>query len=108
MIRFFFRLLSLLCLAVACIMAVLDVSRSIAGSEIVLTALGASWASASFDTLNLAQATIQRYVSPWLWDPVMLWVLSQPGFAVFGVLALLFYMIGYRRRRSGHLLQPGQ
>ena len=46
MFRFLFRLLASLALAVAVIMAVLDVTRTIAASHLVLTPLGASWVSA--------------------------------------------------------------
>ncbi|MCB1384183.1 MAG: hypothetical protein KDJ73_14895 [Notoacmeibacter sp.] len=99
MFGFIFRLFSLALLALACILAVLDASRSVAAGETILTPLGKSWFELSPDTLNLAQATIQRHVAAFLWDPVILALLKLPGFAVFGFLALLFYMIGYRRRR---------
>ena len=36
---------------------------------------------------------------PMVWDGIIAWVLAQPGFAVFAVLAFLLYAIGYRRRR---------
>jgi hypothetical protein len=102
MIRFLFRLLATLALAVAVIMAVLDATRSVAASAVVLTPLGTSWYGVSPETLNLAQATIQRNVHPALWDPVAVWVLTMPGFAVFGVIALLFYLIGRKpRARAG-------
>ncbi|MCB1418802.1 MAG: hypothetical protein KDJ74_07290 [Notoacmeibacter sp.] len=99
MFGFLFRLFSLALLAVACILAVLDASRSIAAGATILTPLGKSWFDLSPDTLNLVQATIQRNVAAFLWDPVILAILKLPGFVVFGLLALLFYMIGYRRQR---------
>lgn len=104
MIRFLFRLLALIFLAVAIIMAVLDATRSVAASELVLTPLGTSWYAVSPETLNLAQAVIQRYVLPAVWDPVMIWILTLPGFTVFFALAFLFYAIGRRPRgRAGSL-----
>lgn len=99
MIRFLFRFASLVLLAVAVIMAVLDASRSVAANEVVLTPLGTSWYAVSPSTLNLAQALIQRYTFPQIWDPGMIWILTLPGFAVFAGLALLFYVIGYKPRR---------
>lgn len=101
MFRFLLRVLATFALAVAVIMAVLDASRSVAASAIVLTPLGSSWYAVSPATLNLAQAAIQRNVHPALWDPVAVFVLTLPGFAVFGVLALVLYAAGRRRAGGG-------
>lgn len=104
MIRFFFRFLSVVALAVAVILAVVDATRSIAASELVLTPLGTSWFAVSPESLNGAQALVQRYVFPVLWDPIIVTILTLPGFVVFLVLALLFYMIGRRpARRFGRV-----
>lgn len=106
MIRFLFRLLAMICLCVAVIMAVLDGARSVAASAVVLKPLGVSWFETSPDTLNLAQAIIQRYLLPVIWDPFMIWVLNQPGFAVMAVLSLLLYIAGYKRKRRGRIEMP--
>lgn len=100
MIRFVFRLLAMAALCVAVILAVLDGARSVAASEIVMTPLGKSWFAASPETLNLAQALVQRYLLPAIWDPFIIWVLNQPGFLVMGLLAALLYIIGYKPRRQ--------
>ncbi len=97
-IRFIFRLASVLVLAAGVIMAVLDATRSIAASELVLTPLGQSWFAVSPGTLNLTQAIIQRHLAPQIWDPAMIWVLTMPGFAVMAVLAFLLYLPGRRWR----------
>ncbi len=94
MFRFLFRLMATFALAVAVIMAVLDVTRTIAMSELVLTPLGASWVSVSPATLDSMQAFIIENAHPLVWNPVMIFILDQPGFAVFGVIALLLYAIG--------------
>ena len=107
LIRFLFRLASLLVLAVAVIMAVLDATRSIAASELVLTPLGQSWFSVSPGTLNLAQAVIQRHLAPQIWDPFMIWVLTMPGFAVMAVLSFLLYLPGHRWRRQRDAYMAG-
>ena len=105
LIRFVFRLAALLVLAVAVIMAVLDATRSIAAGALVLTPLGQSWFSVSPGTLNLAQALIQRYLAPEIWDPFMIWVLTLPGFAVMTALAFLLYLPGrrWRRRKDAYI-----
>ncbi|UUP17710.1 hypothetical protein [Nitratireductor thuwali] len=96
--RFVVRMLGMASLAVAIIMAVSDATRSIAAGEWIATPLGQSWYSVSPDTLNLAQATVQRYLLPALWDPVIVFVLTLPGWAVFAVLALILHLIGLPRR----------
>ncbi len=106
MIRFLFRLLAMISLCVAVIMAVLDGARSVAASAVTFKPLGVSWFETSPDTLNLAQAIIQRYLLPIIWDPAMIWVLNQPGFAVMAVLSLLLYIAGYKRKPRGRIQMP--
>jgi len=103
MIRFIFRVLATLSLAVAVIMAVIDATRSIAGSAWVLTPLAESWQAVSPDSFAAAGDFVRTATLPMLWDPAALAVLSLPGFAVFAGLALMFYLVGRRpeRRRFG-------
>lgn len=97
MIRFIFRLLATLSLAVAVIMAVADATRSIAISKFDPTPVGASWLQYAPDSLGNTRAWLETN-APFLWDPVMLAVLKVPGFAAFAVLAFLLYAIGHRPR----------
>ncbi|MBO6900710.1 MAG: hypothetical protein JJ864_05120 [Rhizobiaceae bacterium] len=99
MIRFFFRLLATISLAVAVIMAVLDATRSIAADQIVMTALSQSWQSVSPGSYAASEAAVSEVLAPYAWDPIVLTLLSAPGFAVFLVLALLLYLIGRRPER---------
>lgn len=100
MFRLLFRVLAMISLAIAVIMAVIDATRSIAASALTFTPLGESWYSVSPDTLNLSQAVVQRYTLPVLWDPVAIFILTLPGWLVFAALSLLFYAIGRPRRRA--------
>jgi hypothetical protein len=105
MIRLLFRLLAMVALAVAVIMAVLDATRSIAASGIVMTPLASAWTAVSPDTLSALQAFVTERLGPVAWDPVLVQLLDLPGFAIFAVLAFLFYAIGRRRERPvGRLL----
>jgi len=99
MIRFLFRLMATASLAVAVIMAVLDVTRTIAAARLVLTPLGESWASVSPSTLASMEAFITGSMHPLVWDPVVVFILQQPGFVVFGAIAFLLYAIGHRPQR---------
>lgn len=95
--RFLLRAISMIALVMAVIAGVIDAIKSVAASEVVISPLGAAWYGLSPDTLNLAQAVIQRNVHPYLWDPVVQWILLQPAWAVFLVISLFFYLIAWRR-----------
>ena len=99
MFRFLFRLVAVFSLAVAVVMAVIDATRSIAASQWVTTPLAQSWESFSPETFSAAGEFLSDAIMPEAWDPVALSVLGLPGFAVFAVLALLFYAIGRRPER---------
>ncbi len=99
MIRFAFRLLALAALSVAAIMAVRDITRSIAISKFDPTPLGGTW----YEYAPRSLETMEQYLTSSglgaLWDPAMLAILKVPGFVAFAVLALLLYAIGHRRER---------
>lgn len=99
MIRFLFRLMATVSLAIAVIMAVLDLTRTIAAARLVVTPLGESWASVSPSTLASLEAVITGSMHPLVWDPVVVFILQQPGFVVFGAIAFLLYAIGHRPQR---------
>ncbi len=99
MIRFLFRALATVSLAAAVIMAVLDATRTLAASEPVMTPLAESWRAVSPATFAALEAFVVSTVHPLAWDPALAAVLALPGFAVFAVLALVFYAIGHRRER---------
>jgi hypothetical protein len=97
MFRFLFRLAAMVALSVSVIMAVLDTTRTVAASALVMTPLKTSWLAVSPDTLAAFEVFIRQKVSPLLWDGLITRILDLPGFVVFAALALLFYVIGYRR-----------
>lgn len=95
--RFLLRFISLMFLVLAVITGVVDAIQTVAADTLQLTVLGEAWYSFSPESLNATQAATQRYVHPLLWDPVIQWVLVQPAVAVFLVLSLIFYLLGYKR-----------
>ena len=108
MIRFLFRFLAALALAIAVIMAVLDATRTVAASELVMTPLVESWTAMSPDTLEAAQAFVSGSLHPWVWDPVTTSLLALPGFAVFALLSLALFAIGHKpARRPGDFALEG-
>ena len=97
------RVIGWLFIIVALVALGADIVGSLASRSIDITPLGQQWFEINRASIGLAQAVIQRYVLPELWDPVIVTVLLLPTFAVFGVLGvILAYAFRYRkRRRSG-------
>ena len=61
---------------------------SVANESLRVTVLGEIWYKLSPGPLNLAQALIQRYIHPKLWDPVIQTVLlwwAAPMFLIPGI-----------------------
>jgi len=60
-------------------------------------ALGQLWYDLNRSSLNLVQAVVQRYLHPFLWDPIIVTVLLWWAFAVLMVLGLLILALSGRR-----------
>jgi hypothetical protein len=102
-VGFLFRVLSFVALLIAIVAGTVDSIQSVSASEVVLTPFGTAWSDASPATLQFAENTVVHYIHPEAWGLIAHWLLPQPAFAVFLVLALLLWMVGYRRPRpAGH------
>ena len=69
-----------------------------------ILSLGELWYKIDSQSLSVSQAGIQRYVVPWLWEPVITTILRMPAWAVFSAPGLLLLWagrknIGGKRRR---------
>ena len=98
LVRLIFSFIGLWTCALALLALVLDGVRSIAANEIVMKSLGATWFEIDNESLNLAQAMIQRNVHPLLWDPVMQWILTVPAWLIAAIIGLFFIWLGRKRR----------
>ena len=67
-----------------------------------MRAAGEIWFRFDVDSLNAAQAGIQRYLLPELWDPVIVTVLTWPGWAVLGVPGIVLLWLCWHRRPRHH------
>lgn len=94
------RTLGVWSLLVAMVALTIDGTQSLASGEgqWIITPLGEHWFKLHAASLNMAQAAVERHVVPWLWDPVILSVLQVPTWVFFGVLGLMLYWLGQRRR----------
>jgi hypothetical protein len=63
-------------------------------------ALGQLWFDLNRSSLNLVQAVVQRYIHPFLWDPIIVTILLCWAFAVLMVLGVLMLAIFGRRPRT--------
>jgi hypothetical protein len=65
-------------------------------------ALGQLWYDLNRSSLNLVQAVVQRYIHPFLWDPIIVSILLFWAFAVLMVFGALLLIVFRRRspRRS--------
>jgi hypothetical protein len=64
-----------------------------------LTALGQLWYWIHPGSLNLVQAVVERYIHPFLWDPVIINVLLAPAAVLFLAIGILFALVFRRRAR---------
>lgn len=99
MIRFLFRFLGLWILAAGFVFFVYDGTKSIAGNALFITKLGDTWNAIHSSSLQLLQPAVERHVAIWLWDPVLLSVLTAPTWVVFGVLGALLILIGRKKKQ---------
>lgn len=99
MIRYLLRLIAMIALALAVILAVVDATRTVAESQLVMTPLAQSWSDLSPQSIAGFRAWVEGTLHPAVWDPVLVAVLALPGFAVFGIIAFLFYALGRRPQR---------
>lgn len=107
MIRLLFRLLGIMALAGAFVMAVVDGTSSIAAGEWVITGTKALLVQMLGDRFALIQPAIERHMTPLLWDPVLVALLGLPVFAVLALLgALLILATGKRRPTIGFSSRP--
>ena len=102
MIGFLSRVVGFWFIAGTLVALVIDATKTIAASALTVTQLGPAWYTLSPSTLILVQEFVQRrieaYVGGWLWDPLIMWVLMLPTWAVFATLGFLLTYLGRRRR----------
>ena len=84
MIRFLLRFIGLWMLAAAFIFLVYDGAGWVANGVLNSMQVGTLWASIHQNSLLMLQPAVERHVAGWLWNPVIMTVLEQPVWLVFG------------------------
>ncbi|MBX4889379.1 MULTISPECIES: hypothetical protein [Rhizobium] len=95
--RFLLRLASLVALAAAVIAGTIDSIQSVAASAVVMTPMSDAWQDVSPETLTSLQSALSYYIHPRFYAFIFHWLMLQPAFAVFLAIALLLWMIGYKK-----------
>lgn len=95
--RFLLRFASFLALVAGVLVASVDAIQSVSASQPVLTPLSTALAAGGSSTQSLVDALERPHANGAFLDPVIRWVLQQPAFAFFLLIALVFWMIGYKR-----------
>jgi hypothetical protein len=98
MIRFVLRFIGLLLLAAGFIFLIYDGTKSIAGKAFFVTPLGFIWSNIHQNSLLLLQPAIERHVAEWLWNPVMLSVLTAPTWLVLGIFGIVLMLLGRKKK----------
>jgi len=93
------RVFGYLLILAAVIVAVAEAIDFATQGEWTVISAGEVWYRIHRASLNAAQAGIQRYLSPWLWDPVITTLLRGPAWAVLGVPGIAFVIL-FRRGRD--------
>jgi len=100
MIRFLFRFIGLLCLALGFIFLVYDGTKSIADQKLYISSVGTIWSNIHQSSLLLLQPAVERHVAPWLWQGVIQpYFLEQPMWLVLGILGALLILIGRKKKK---------
>jgi hypothetical protein len=60
--------------------------------------MGEQWQALSAESLAATKTWIEATLGPVVWDPVMTSILQAPTWVVFGILGVLLYWLGQKRK----------
>jgi hypothetical protein len=93
------RFIGVWLLLIAMVAAVVDATKSLAGGGTwVVTPMGDQWKALNAQSLDAAKAWVESTAVTFLWDPVIATILHAPTWVVFGILGVLLYWLGQKRK----------
>lgn len=98
MIRFLFRFIGLILLALAFILVIYDGMKSIVGNGLLITNTRTLWELVSAGSLVKLKPMIEPYAGGLLWDPIMLAILATPSWSLLGFFGILLLLFGRRKK----------
>lgn len=99
MLRFLFRALGLLLLAVGFVGLVVDGTRSIANNAVVFSSLGEVAAAILKERYLMLQPAAER-IHPFVWDPVVRDITLAPASVVTLAIGAILLWVGQKRREG--------
>jgi hypothetical protein len=100
MIRFVFRFVGLLCLALAFIFLVYDGTKWIADGQFYVTSVSTIWSNVHQNSLIAVQPQVERYFGARFWQSIVQpYFLEQPAWLVLGIIAALLILLGRKKRK---------
>ncbi len=96
--RLLLRLASFLALTVAVLAGTIDSIQSVAASGPVLTPLADGIEVLGPEAAGWVQSLQRTDAGPAVWLTALHWLLKQPAFAIFLILALLLWVVGYKKK----------
>ena len=97
MIRFLFRFIGLLLLALGFILVIYDGMKSIADRSLYATKLEQVWTDLHASSLQAAHDMLDRITAS-LWPIIIQPIISQPAAAVFAILGIVLIILGRKKR----------
>jgi hypothetical protein len=98
MIRFLFRFIGLMLLALGFIFVIYDGIRSISDGSIVVTKVSYIWSAIHERSQQNFQIVIEKFLGAETWQIGIAPVLEQPAAIVAGVLGIILIFIGRRKK----------
>jgi hypothetical protein len=96
-VRFLFRVLSLLALCVGVVFGVIDAIASVSASQVIMTPISEAWIETHPGSLMTLEELVVGRLGDGAWLTLRDVVLPQPAFAAMLVVSLAFWMIGYKK-----------
>ena len=100
--RYIVRLLGTWFLGLAVVLLIIDGTKSLAANAIVVSSLEETWSLVHFSSLLWFENMVRTSALEGLWAPVVVPVLGWPGWAIFGVLGVVF---AFFSRSGGNRIQ---
>jgi len=104
MIAFLSRFVGLWLIAGALVALVVDATKTVAASALIVTPLGLAWTNlgeaSKMSVQEFVQQKIEAFTGHWIWDPLIQWILILPTWAVLGAAGFLLTYLGRQRRRK--------
>jgi hypothetical protein len=100
MIRFLFRFVGLLCLALGFVFLVYDGTKSIADQSFYITSVESIWSNLHQNSLAALQPVIEKIMTPFAWTGVIKpYFLDAPMWAALGIVGAFLIVLGRKRRK---------